>query len=298
MSGHKAARLFDRLTKQSVQKYTNPYSELCWEEELPTSAYWMPPSLLSIAGTNLETELEEEQKKRLSQLELINFFSFNQKGEGHLVQAVIERLNRPSLGLATRYFHHFIDEENKHMWFFGEFCRRYHGGFYSNKALKIAPFQEPDIEDFVTFAKILIFECMGDYFNVRIARDESIPTLIRTINQMHHADESRHIAMGRELLCMLHEELRKKYSSERILEIETYLRRYMQTSISLFYQPKVYLDVEMPDPFRLRIQLLQNSTRAKFHEDVFQYVVSFFVKERIFSPGVTHATEAPNTNSS
>ena len=37
----------------------------------------------------------------------------------------------------TEYLHHFVDEENKHMVMFGEFCNRYIGKVYPEKKISL-----------------------------------------------------------------------------------------------------------------------------------------------------------------
>ena len=41
---------------------------------------------------------------------------------GELLIEVMRRLHTPGYEIPTPYFHHFIGEENEHMWFFAEFC--------------------------------------------------------------------------------------------------------------------------------------------------------------------------------
>ena len=56
---------------------------------------------------------------------------------------------------------------------------------------------------------------MGDFYNVRMRDDERLHPIIRQISRVHHQDKSRHLAMGREIVKVLHGELHRKYPLER-----------------------------------------------------------------------------------
>jgi len=278
-----ATSRFDRLVKLSRSRFYNPFADFDWPEALPADQYRMGPELLTVANTPVAQGLSEQQLIALSKWESINFYSLSMYGERDLSLVVLDHIHGTGYQHESEYFHHFLEEENKHMWFFSQFCLRFGGKLYPNKALKFLQFGEGDIRSFVSFAKIMIFEEIGDFYNVRLRDDERVPQFVRSLNGYHHMDESRHLAMGRMLLAGMHEALRVRYSAERIRDIERYLKSYMRSSLQLFYNPAVYRDAGLPEPYQVRRALCADASRRVFHRQVLKRVVGFFVEAAIFA---------------
>jgi hypothetical protein len=133
VSTESAAALAVRLSKASVKKYWNPYTDLEWPESLDKNDWFMSPELTSIYGTDLWNGLTEQQQKSLSFWELINFFSITLQGERPLVQGLCHQMYSRQGKDETHYMHHFLDEENKHMVMFAMFCNKYAGKVYPDK---------------------------------------------------------------------------------------------------------------------------------------------------------------------
>ena len=257
-----------RLSDLSVEHAYDPYTRFDWPSELPADRLWMSRDLMSISGTPFVDELSEEQLWRLSRWELINFFSFNVHGIRDLMLHVLSQIHLSGFEDASAYFHHFLDEENKHMWFFAEFCLRYGGKIYFTQKMQFQSFPEEDIQSFVSFAKILISEQVSDYYNVHMMSDDTVPPIVRKVNRVHHEDESRHIAMGLQVVRSLHEDVQAKYPEPTLRKIESYLRRYMQFFVQSFYNPSVYRDAGLPDPYNWRKRLVDHPARRAFHKQV------------------------------
>ena len=82
--------------------------------------------------------LDDAQRKRLSFYELAGFFSLILQGERPLLEGMSHRLYTLEKRLPVlEYLHHFLDEENKHMVMFGEFCHRYIGKVYPEKKIAL-----------------------------------------------------------------------------------------------------------------------------------------------------------------
>ncbi len=277
--------LLDRLSQKSIEDYYNPYQRFEWPDGLPEDAYWMSPDLLSLHGTALLDQYDEATLKRLSKWESINFYSLNVHGIRELLIEVVDRIHTPGFEVPSDFFHHFIGEENEHMWFFAEFCKRYGDKIYNGAALKSAPTEkhEPEVENFLVFARILFFEEMVDFYNMRMAQDDSLDETIRQVNRIHHQDESRHIAFGRELVAHLFGRMRAAVSAERVLEVESYLKRYIVFSLHSFYNPHVYRDAGIADPLALREALIADEGRRAAERKVIRKPMAFFLKSGIFS---------------
>ncbi|MFP8883921.1 MULTISPECIES: diiron oxygenase [Streptomyces] len=281
--------VLDRLSTKSIEDYYNPYQEFAWPDRLDENRMWMSPELLTPYGTPLFDELGEETLRRLSKWESINFYSLNVHGIRELLIEVVHRIHMPGFEVPSDFFHHFIGEENEHMWFFAEFCRRYGNKIYPSTAMRADSDWEPEVENFLVFARILFFEELVDHYNTRMAQDETLCDTIRQVNRIHHQDESRHIAFGRELVSLLYTRMRETVGPERLAEVEAYLKRYVVFSVNSLYNPHVYRDAGIPDPLALRNALLGDERRREIERRSIRKPLAFFLKTGIFSDDVLPA---------
>jgi len=170
------------------------------------------------------------------------------------------------------------------MWFFAEFCRRYGGKIYPTAAaLKSTEITDPELENFLVFARILIFEEIVDFYNARMADDPTLHETIRQVNRIHHQDESRHIAFGRELVSLLFGKLRDRLDADALRETETYLKRYLVYSVHSLYSPTVYRDAGVADPLGLRARLLADDGRRVVERKIIRKPLAFLIKSGIFA---------------
>jgi hypothetical protein len=265
-----------RLCDLSVERAYDPFRDFEWPASVPEDGLWMSEDLLSVHGTPYMAELTEAERWRLSRWELVNFFSFNVHGIKELMQTVLSCIHKAGHETTSEYFHHFLDEENKHMWFFAEFCRRYGGKIYVTQKVQFPSFSEDDIQNFIAFAKILISEQVSDFYNVRMMTDESLHPIVRKLNRVHHEDESRHIAMGLSVVRLMYEPLVERYPSDTLRQIANYLSRYIQFFFESFYNPSAYRDAGLQDPYEWRRKLIENPARKEFHGQVLRRTANFF----------------------
>jgi hypothetical protein len=278
--------MLNRIIGMSIDTYYNPYKMFQWPDELPEEQWWMSRELMTVHGSAIEKQLTEKQLMAISRWESIHFYSLNVHGIRELLLEVIKRVHTPGFEIESEFFHHFIGEENEHMWFFATFCNKYGGKIYKDKKSKWSiESVEPDIESLLVFARILIFEEIVDYFNLRMGRDESLHPIIRQVNSIHHQDESRHIAFGREIVKQLFAGVRAKHSPERLAEIDDYLSRYLAASIQSLYSPAVYQDAGLPEPYKFRTALLEDPARKAYDAKVLKRTVDFLKDIHIISSG-------------
>jgi hypothetical protein len=172
------------------------------------------------------------------------------------------------------------------MWFFATFCLKYGGKIYADKKIKLAlDAMDPDVESLLVFTRILIFEEIVDYFNLRMGKDERLHPIIRQVNSIHHQDESRHIAFGREIVKQLHERVRSRHPEEKLKEIESYIKRYILASVQSLYSPAVYSDAGVPEPYKVRTALLESPVRKEYNQKALKRTVDYFVNNGIISDG-------------
>jgi hypothetical protein len=269
--------LLERITEMSVETYYNPYKMFEWPETLLDEQWWMTPELLTIANTRFAEELPEKQRMALSKWESIHFYSLNVHGIRELLLEVVKRVQMPGYEEESEFFHHFIGEENEHMWFFATFCSKYGRKIYPNKKLAFSIDDvSPDIESFLVFSRILIFEEIVDYFNLRMGRDEALHPIIRQVNSIHHQDESRHIAFGREVVKKLFDHITATQPLDQVAKAQDYIERYLVASIHSLYSPSVYKDAGIANPYELRNQLLQEPGRKEADEKALKRTLDFF----------------------
>src|SRR5437879_2825170 len=126
--------ILERLTNKSIDDYYNPYKLFEWPESLPEQMWWMSPELTTTHGTEAARRLTQEQLYALSRHESVNFYSLNVHGIRELLIEVTRRIHTSGFETPSEFFHHFIGEENEHMWFFAEFCLRYGNKIYRQPA--------------------------------------------------------------------------------------------------------------------------------------------------------------------
>jgi hypothetical protein len=270
--------ILDRLSSMAVEDYYNPYRVFQWPDTLPDEMWWMSPSLTTTYGTDVAEELTQEQLHALSKYESVNFYSLNVHGIRELLIEVTKRIHTTEFATPSEFFHHFIGEENEHMWFFAEFCLRYGKKIYKQPRGGAETIPPNNAESLLVFARILIFEELVDHFNSKMALDQSLDETIRQINRIHHQDESRHIAFGRELVRILFEDFRQQATEEDLDQISDYLKRYMSFSFESLFNPHVYRDAGVPNPLEVRKRLLEGPRRPEFEQQIFRKTFSFLTK--------------------
>jgi len=275
--------VLDRLVGMSERDYYNPYRLFRWPEQLDDAGWWMSPELMVEHGTEVGRELTEEQLRALSKWESVNFYSLNVHGIRELLIAIVGRVHTDAFAVPSEYFHHIIGEENEHMWFFATFCNKYGGKIYPRRSFGFGPPAIPEADNFLVFTRLLVFEELVDVFNQKMGDDERLHPTIRQVNKVHHQDESRHIAFGRQIVEILHQDLREKLSAGQLAELETYLGRYLRSSVDSLVDPAVYRDAGLADPYGLRRRVLADPAYPDFVQRVLRRSTSFLANAGILS---------------
>ncbi|HEV2634122.1 MAG TPA: diiron oxygenase [Actinocrinis sp.] len=270
----------DRLEQMAESGYYNPYTIFQWPDTIEADKPWMSENLTTLAGTEMWDELTREQQLALTRYETINFFSLNIHGIRELMSEVVLRIHERTYAGVSEFLHHFIGEENEHMWFFAQFCLRYGGKLYpaqpSLKADSVSHLSAV-ARELIVFARILIFEEIVDYYNAQMATDPDLPEIAREINRVHHQDESRHVAFGRMVFTNLLAQVAGRDPAE-VPAVAEYLEKYLQYSIGTLYHPAAYRDAGIPDALALRRRALEHPARAEAHERMLKRTRSFLAK--------------------
>jgi hypothetical protein len=274
--GQRLQEVAAKLSVISRKNSYDPYELFKWPDSLPATDYWMAPELMTCYGTPVWGELTEEQRLTLSHWESVNFFSLNVHLIRELIGEVADRIYETRFPGLSDFFHDFISEENKHMWFFATFCLRYGGKVYpSGKAFSPASADENVLRDVMVFGRILIAEELCDAFNMRMGEDPRLPDLVQQINLVHHRDESRHIAFGRQMMRTLCEKASETTGEEGLRIVGDYLSRYMSVCLQSFYNPTMYADAGVEGGRRLRARLLEDPARRQTHHDLMNRTTIF-----------------------
>lgn len=270
----------DRLEQMAESGYYNPYTMFDWPDTIEPGVPWMSESLTTLAGTPMWDGLTREQQIALTKYEAINFFSLNIHGIRELMSEVVMRIHDRVYANVSEFLHHFIGEENEHMWFFAQFCLRYGGKLYpaqpTLKADSVAHLSSV-ARELIVFARILIFEEIVDYYNAHMATDHTLPAIAREINRVHHQDESRHVAFGRMIFVNLLEQVAKRDPAE-VPVVAEYLENYLRYSIGTLYNPAAYRDAGIPDALSLRKSALEHPAREAAHEQILKRTRKFLSK--------------------
>lgn len=239
------------LCRVSEEQFADPFRALSWPETLDPAQWFFSPELVSIHGMPEYEALHEEQKKRLSFCETINFFSLNIHGEKALIEGLARNLYVRDNPAVSPYLHHFLDEENKHMIYFGRFCTRYAGKIYPDKKMVFPRDYAPGEEEFLFFTKVMIFEEIVDVYNKEMAADARLVPLAREINRLHHVDESRHLAFGRSLVKWLFQHYAPQWPASTLQAVREYVSGYLLATWREYYNVEVYRDLRLADPYEL-----------------------------------------------
>lgn len=247
------SRVLTRLSALS-EGSTSSMRTLEFPDALETDAWWMPPELLSLAGTETLERLDEGERKSLARLEAINFFSLNVHGERLLLEGLARRLDLDADVLRSEYMHHMLEEESEHMTTFARFCRLYHGRLYPSRYVRAAsPF---DGDDLVFFARIVLFEERVDAYNCTIAADPRVHPFVREVHRRHHLDEVRHLAFGRLVVTELVQARLATATREDVERVRDHLAAFVAASAREYASIDVYRDAGLHEPYAIRRSVL------------------------------------------
>lgn len=283
---HDISQVAKKLTAQSIKGFYNPHEAIPFPDAINRKNWFVSPEIISIYGTPEWNNLTEQQQKDLAFFEVINFFSLNIHGEKSLLEGLTRRLYESKNSDVSAYLHHFIDEENKHMYFFGTFCEKYAGKIYPDRKFSFPREYAEGEEEFLFFIKVFVFEEIVDFYNVTTARDERVDALAREINRNHHEDEVRHLAFGRVILQDLFKTYSVKWSQQTLAGIREYIRNYYLTTWREYYNPDIYVDAKIENPYELAERVFESETakahRARASRNSLLYLKKCGIIEEIF----------------
>ena len=215
----------------------------------------MSAALLPLAGHPYFRDLTDEQVRRVALLEAVNFFSLNINGEHELLTGLAARLSGAAPSYIAQYLRRFLQEEEAHTAVFTRFCLQYNGHIVRDRQIRFPRQFAPGEEEFLFFARILIFEEIAHFYNLQLACDDSLWLLARDINRYHAEDEAGHIAFGRLYVAEMWDRYGRTCDIEQKRDMAGYLGRYVQTIQRSYVNADVYRDCGLPAQVRDEILL-------------------------------------------
>jgi hypothetical protein len=255
----------DLLLRASVNKKLNPITDLPWGTAPEKNKFWMTESMISIYGEPEYEALTIKEKIKLSQLEFCLVCSISSSGEKEVIANMVTRMLKSNYKDFRRYFYHFIEEENNHIYMFSEFCDLYGEFFpvlYSYAQGNV--WERPETGDLLTFCHVLIFEELGQGLNEVMSEDESLPELVRAINKYHVQDEGRHISFGRALVSEFAGKYRGLVSDGEWEKLKVHVGEYLSTRHYDYHNVKIYKSIGIKNALSLRNRMIEKRDEAHF----------------------------------
>jgi len=265
------------LSAVSEESFIDP-RDFEWPGTLAPDAWYFTPELMSLYGSDTWEDLSDAQRKKLSFFEAVNFFSLNIHGEKYLISEISRRLYGDGESEFSRYLTHFVDEEARHMMYFAGFCRRYADKIYPDRNLHGAGSGDEELDMFLLFARINVFEEIVDHYNRVMAKDERLEPVVREINRIHHFEELRHLNFGRNFLqhCLLQHVA--DWDAARRAELREHLTAYLQFVWKQYYNPDMYEDAGIGNAFEVWRAQSAGPAAVRHRNEVNQKRLSFLRK--------------------
>jgi len=248
-------KFISKLSEKAIKNKLSPLDDLPWGGETPpTDKYWLPTEMISIRDTDEYKNLTEENKIKLSQLEFSLICSISASGEKEVVANMAKRMLKSKYKEFRKYFYHFIEEENNHIYMFSEFCEKYGKFFpilypYVNQNM----WKSKQIEDLLVFVHVLIFEELGQGLNECIYdTEDDIPILVKEINKYHILDESRHISFGKKLISEFAKSIKDTSSESEWRKLQYHILEYLETRHLDYFNSKIYKSVGIENALELK----------------------------------------------
>ena len=141
--------------------------------------------------------------------------------------------------------------------------------------------------------KTLVFEELVDVYNRTMARDDRLEATVRRINDLHHFDETRHLAFGRRVVKDMFDRHAEHWSPEKLQSIRKYLASYLAATWKEYYNPDAYRDAGLADSLTLRNQALAHPAQRAHCARIEQSAMRFLTQNGILEAG-TESTRHEN----
>ncbi|AZG46892.1 AurF N-oxygenase family protein [Gordonia insulae] len=190
-----------RLIKGSVKRSYAPIVDLDWERDPEPDRYFLPPSVLSLAGTDLWDGLSTEQRIEVSRQEMANILSVGIWFENLLNRTLLARLMTADPASATTHYALTeMGDECRHMVMFGRAiewagARPFSMRLWERTVMALLP---QALRGSLLWVAALVGEEIFDALQREMLDDPELQPLIARLMQVHVAEEARHIGFARD----------------------------------------------------------------------------------------------------
>ncbi|PWI17908.1 hypothetical protein DI272_29930 [Streptomyces sp. Act143] len=196
-----AADIAGRLLDSARQLSYDPLNEVDWETPLDEDFHGTSPEWSTLYGTSYWAELTEAQRKELTRQEAASVASTGIWFEMILQQLILRDVYaKDPTDEAVQWALTEIADECRHSIMFARGAKKLRAPAYRprrvavelGRAFKTLAFGE------AAYAAILVAEEVLDVMQRDWMRDERVVPFVRTINNIHVVEESRHMKFARE----------------------------------------------------------------------------------------------------
>ncbi|AFA71113.1 hypothetical protein GPOL_c00370 [Gordonia polyisoprenivorans VH2] len=230
-----------RLLESAARLSRNAMTEIDWDAPMDPTKYGCSPEWSTLYGTPYWEEMTEEQRIKLTRHEFASIMCIGIWFE-MMLQGVVIRdqyladYHRPEFQFALTE----IADECRHSIMFAKASEKMVGTSYKPhpRLGRFGKFFMATVKDEVAYAGILVAEEILDVFQRGCMRDERVLPFIRTVNEIHVLEESRHMKFARE-------EVRKSVRDIGFIKRQ-WSAFYLATAASYIFtslvRPQAYID--------------------------------------------------------
>ena len=246
----------DRLLASAAKLSRNAMEEIDWSQPMEPDKYGCSPEWSSLYGTDYWNELTEEQRISLTRHEFASIMCI-----GIWFEMILQELVLTDQYAGDYHSSEFqfalveIADECRHSLMFAKATEKMVGKTYlpakpvvrGGRYFRYAAKQE------VAYAGILVAEEILDVFQRGCMRDDRVLPFIRTVNEIHVLEESRHMKFAREQVreAMVGVSARRRHASALLIAMGAY------TIFWSLIRPQAYADAGL-DRQRARREAAHN----------------------------------------
>lgn len=190
-----------RLLASAARLSRNAMTEIEWSEPMDPTKYGCSPEWSSLYGTDYWDELTEEQRISVTRHEFASIMNIGIWFEMILQEMVIrDQYLGDYHGSEFQFALTEIADECRHSLMFAKASEKMVGTSYrpSKKVARLGKIFMQTAKNEVAYAGILVAEEVLDVFQRGCMRDDRVLDFIRTVNEIHVLEESRHMRFARE----------------------------------------------------------------------------------------------------
>ncbi|GAA3724571.1 AurF N-oxygenase family protein [Gordonia hankookensis] len=196
-----ANEVSERLLASAARLSRNAMTEIDWSEPMDPTKYGCSPEWSSLYGTAYWDELTEEQRISVTRHEFASIMNIGIWFEMILQEMVIRdqylgAYHDPEFQFALTE----VADECRHSIMFAKASQKMVGTSYrpTKTVGRLGKLFKRTAKNEIAYAGILVAEEVLDVFQRGCMRDDRVLDFIRTINEIHVLEESRHMKFARE----------------------------------------------------------------------------------------------------